>query len=78
MKPTQNAQLAVWGPGTRSVAERGAAKKRDLMGSSSNVSTASDSVVVANKTARGVLVYADVFLATKVVQAAYKLTVAPA
>jgi hypothetical protein len=78
MKPTQNAQLEIWGPSTRTVGERGPARKRDLMGASTRASTATESVVVANKTARSRIVYADVFLAPNVVQASYVLTVGPA
>jgi hypothetical protein len=48
------------------------------MGASTRASTATESVVVANKTARSRIVYADVFLAPNVVQASYVLTVGPA
>jgi subtilisin family serine protease len=78
MKPTQNAQLEVWGPATRTVGERGAARKRDLQGASAKPATATEAVVVANKTGRAKIVYADVFLAAKVVQASYVVAVAPA
>jgi hypothetical protein len=78
MKPTRNAQLEVWGPATKSVGERGAARRRDLMGASTKAETATESVVVTNKTGRGQVVYADVFLAAKVVQASYTLAVARA
>jgi hypothetical protein len=78
MKPTRNAQLEVWGPLTQTVKERGAARKRDLQGVSTRTSTTADSVVVANKTSRGEVVYVDVFLAAKVLAASYTLTVAPA
>src|SRR5204863_83127 len=66
MKPTRNAELEVWGPSTRTVKERGAARKRDLQGVSTRTSTTADSVVVANKTGRGEVVYVDVFLAAKI------------
>jgi subtilase family protein len=78
MKPTRNAELEVWGPSTRTVRERGAARKRDLQGVSKRASTAADAVVVANKTRRGEMVYVDVFLAAKVLDAEYRLTLTPA
>ena len=78
MKPTRNAQLEVWGPSTRTVKEQGAARKRDLQGASIRPSTAAESVVVANKTSRGEIVYADVFLGANTLDASYVLTVAPA
>jgi len=77
MKPTANAQLEVWGPATRTVTEHGATRRRDLLGTSTRTSSATESVVVANKTARSKIVYADVFLASSVVQASYTLTLAP-
>src|SRR5207253_5661969 len=43
VKPTRNAQLEVWGPSTRTVKERGAARKRDLQGASARASTAAES-----------------------------------
>ena len=58
--------------------ERGATRRRDLLGVSTRTSSATESVVVANKTARSKIVYADVFLASSVVQASYTLTLAPA
>ena len=78
IRPTRNAELEVWGPSTETVSERGAARKRDLQGVSRKAATATDSVVVANKTGRGEIVYADVFLAAKVLDASYTLAVAPA
>jgi hypothetical protein len=48
------------------------------MGASTKAETATESVVVTNKTGRGQVVYADVFLAAKVVQASYTLAVARA
>ncbi|HEX6699597.1 MAG TPA: S8 family serine peptidase [Gaiellaceae bacterium] len=78
MRPSRNAELEIWGPRTQTVNERGAARRRDLQGTSKRASTATDSVVVANKTAKGEIVYADVFLASKVLDASYTLTIAPA
>jgi hypothetical protein len=78
IKPNRNAQLSVWGPSTKTVKEQSAARKRDLLGTSAKPATAADAVFVANRTARGEVVYADVFLAAKIVQASYTLTVAPA
>jgi hypothetical protein len=60
------------------VSELGAARKRDLQGASTRPSTATDAVVVANKTGRGEIVYADVFLGAKTFDTSYVLTVAPA
>lgn len=74
----RNVDLTIWGPRTSTVAERGAARTRDLVGRSARSGTAQDAVRVTNKTARGVLVYADATLGTRTLNGTYTLTVSPA
>ena len=76
LRPNGDAQLAAWGPRTRSVYERGAALKRDLIQVSARKGTARDVVRATNATRRGTYLYLDVFLARRVHRATYKLAVA--
>jgi subtilisin family serine protease len=68
-------QLAAWGPKTRTVFERGAALRRDLVATSFKRGTAREVVRVRNTTRRGAYMYVDVFLARNVRRATYKLSV---
>jgi subtilisin family serine protease len=77
-KTDANVQLEAWDTRTASVHERGAAAKRDLLAVSANPGTRPDAVRVENLAAKGAVIYADVFLAKGVDQAAYTLTIAPA
>lgn len=76
LRPNGDAQLAAWGPKTRTVFERGAALRRDLVATSFRRGTAREVVRVANRTRRGAYLYLDVFLARNVEHATYKLAVA--
>jgi Subtilase family len=76
LRANADVQLAAWGPKTRSVFERGAALKRDLVGTSFRRGTAREAVRVRNTTGRGAYLYLDVFLARNVARATYKLSVA--
>ena len=67
--------MAAWGPKTRTVFERGAALKRDLVATSLKRGTATDVVRVQNKTRSGAYHYLDVFLARNVQRATYRLSV---
>jgi hypothetical protein len=75
-KPTANATLEIWGRRTTTVFERGKAAKRDLIGSSAHAGKRFERVTVQGR-GLGQFVYVDVFLARKVVQASYALSVAP-
>jgi subtilisin family serine protease len=73
-----NVNLALWGPKTRSVYERGAAQKRDLIAYSQRIGSAPDSVGGRNATGRGAFYYVDAFLGKRVSRASYLLRVAVA
>lgn len=68
-------QLTAWGPKTRTVFERGAALKRDLVATSFKRGTAREVVRVQNTTRRGAYLYLDAFLARAAQRATYKLSV---
>jgi subtilisin family serine protease len=75
LRASGDVQLAVWGPRTRTVFERGAALKRDLVASSVRRGTAMEVVRVENKARRGAYLYLDAFLARNVRRATYRLQV---
>jgi subtilisin family serine protease len=75
LRANGDVQLAAWGAKTRTVFERGAALKRDLVASSFRRGTAKEVVRVENKARRGAYLYLDAFLARNVRHATYKLTV---
>ena len=72
-----NVNLAVWGRRTRTVFERGAAAKRDLLGSSTHARARPERLVVHGR-GLGQYVYLDVFLGKTTRQAGYRLSVATA
>ena len=73
LRANGDVQLAAWGPRTRTVFERGAAMRRDLIATSFRRGTAREVVRVSNTGRRGAFVYLDVFLARNVERATYKL-----
>jgi subtilisin family serine protease len=75
VRGSENVDLEVWRPATRSIGEGGAAAKRDLAAASAKAGTTLDSVAIKNTTARGAYYYADVFPGAKVGAAFYTLTV---
>jgi subtilisin family serine protease len=75
---SSNVDLELWGPRTRTVGERGAVQRRDLIALSVRTGTARDTVVLSNRTRAGRYVYADVFLGKGTGSAAYRLTVTTA
>ena len=75
LRPNADVQLAVWGPKTKTVFERGAALKRDLVATSFKRGTRREVVRVANTTRRGAYLYLDAFLARNVKRGTYKLSV---
>ncbi len=76
-KGDTNVDLEIWGPLTKTVHERGAAAKRDLLGYSQNAGKTPDVVRVTNSGSKGEFVYGDVYLGKNVDDAAYTLTVRP-
>jgi hypothetical protein len=77
LRPSANVNLEVWGPRTRTVFERGAAARRDLLGLSSHRGTARERVVVRGGGA-GQYVYVDAFLGKGVRDAGYALSLVSA
>ena len=77
LRPSANVNLQVWGPRTTTVFERGAAAKRDLLGSSARRGTRSERVVVRGG-GSGRYVYVDAFLGKGVRDAGYALSVVSA
>ena len=77
VKTSANVDLEVWGRRTRTVFERGASARRDLLGMSAHAGSRYERVVVHG---RGVAqyVYLDVFLAKPVREARYTISVATA
>ena len=74
LRSRANVDLAVWGPRTRSVFERGPALKRDLLATSARPGTRIDAVSVRNRSGRGAFYYVDVFLGRRTANASYTLT----
>jgi Subtilase family len=76
VRPTANVNLEVWGTQTRTVFERGAAARRDLLGVSAHAGKRFERVTLKGRGSPQ-FVYVDVFLPKTVVQASYSLSVAP-
>jgi hypothetical protein len=72
-----NADLEVWGRKTRTVLERGAAARRDLLGVSTRSGSKTERVVVPGR-GLGQYVYVDVFLGKNVAEASYTVRIATA
>jgi hypothetical protein len=77
LRPSANVDLEVWGPKTRTVFERGAAARRDLIGMSAHRGARTERVLVRGGGA-GQYVYVDAFLAKGVRDAGYTLNVVSA
>jgi Subtilase family len=77
VRPSANVTLELWGRKTKTVFERGAAAKRDLLGVSAHAGTRFERITLKGR-GSGQFVYADVFLPKTGVQASYSLSVAPA
>jgi hypothetical protein len=70
-----NVNLALWGAKTRSVYERGAALRRDLIAYSQRSGSRPDAVAAHNATGRGAYYFVDAFLGRRVSDASYLLKV---
>jgi hypothetical protein len=77
VRPTANVNLEVWGPKTRTVFERGAAARRDLLGTAAHRGARAERVTLRGGGA-GQYVYVDAFLAKGVRDASYTLSVVSA
>ncbi|HSC91303.1 MAG TPA: S8 family serine peptidase, partial [Gaiellaceae bacterium] len=73
IRPTADVTLAVWAAGTRSVYERGKARRRDLITASARRGGRPEAVRIENDRARGYWAYLDVFPAKGVRSARYSL-----
>jgi hypothetical protein len=76
VRPTANIDLEVWGRRTRTVFERGAAARRDLLGLSAHAGNRFERVTIQGRGSPQ-FVYVDVVPNKRVVRASYTLTVAP-
>lgn len=72
---TANVDLALWGPRTKTVFERGAPLQRDLLAFSQHKGSRGERVTAVNTTGRGAYFFVDAFLGKGVGQASYRLTV---
>jgi Subtilase family len=77
VRPSANVTLELWGRRTRTVFERGAAARRDLLGVSAHRGRHFERITLQGR-GSGQYVYVDVFLPKGGVQASYTLSVAPA
>jgi Subtilase family len=77
-RSSANVDLALWGPKTRSVYERGALLRRDLRTFSQHRGSRSDAVSGRNTTGRGAFFFVDTFLGKRVGDASYALRVSVA
>jgi hypothetical protein len=77
-RSSHDVNLALWGPRTSTVYERGAALRRDLLSYSEQVGSRLDTVRGRNRTGRGAFFYVDAFLGKRVATAEYSLKVSVA
>jgi hypothetical protein len=77
VRPSANVTLELWGRKTRTVFERGAPARRDLLGVSAHAGRRFERVTLEGR-GTGQFVYADVFLPRNTVRASYTISVAPA
>jgi hypothetical protein len=77
VRPTANVDVEVWGPRTSTVAERGAALRRDLLAASTKPGNTVETLVIRGRPT-GRYVYVNVRLGRQIVSAAYSLSLAPA
>lgn len=73
IRPNADANAALWAPATRSVSEKGAARRRDLLATSARPGGRTEVLRVANRARRGYFAYLDVFLGRGVRSAGYAL-----
>lgn len=72
---TANVDLALWGPKTKSVYEKGRPLKRDLLDFSQHSGSRGERVTARNATGRGAYFFVDTFLGKNVGGATYSLRV---
>jgi tRNA G26 N,N-dimethylase Trm1 len=75
VRPTADVSVAAWAFGTRSVYERGQARRRDLIAASARRGGRTETIKVDNERKRGFWAYLDVFPAKGVRSARYALEI---
>jgi hypothetical protein len=75
VKADANVDLAIWGPKTKTVFERGAAQRRDLLAYSNRPRTRAQRIVLQGKRVRNAYGYVDVYLPPRLADAAYTLAI---
>jgi Subtilase family len=73
IRPNANVNVAVWAPGTRNVAERGAARRRDLVASGRARGGRPKTLRVENRAGPGYYAYLDVYTTRRSRSASYSL-----
>jgi subtilisin family serine protease len=77
-RSSHNVNVALWGPRTRSVYERGAALRRDLLSFSEHSGSRPETVRGRNTSGSGAFFFVDAFLGKRVADAEYSLKVSVA
>jgi Subtilase family len=75
VRPTADVTVAAWAAGTRSVFERGRARRRDLIAASAQRGGRTQTIRIENARRRGFYAYLDVFAARRVRAARYTLSI---
>jgi hypothetical protein len=75
VKPTADLNAALWAPGTKSVSETGASRRRDLLAADAHPGRRPERIQVTNKRIRGYFAYLDLSLGRKVPSASYQLSI---
>ena len=75
VRPTADVTVAAWATGTRSVYERGRARRRDLIAASAQRGGRTETVRIENARRRGFFAYLDVFPARRTRSARYTVSI---
>jgi subtilisin family serine protease len=75
IRPSANVDARMWGPRTKNVLERGAARRRDLLMSGTRPGGRTETLRFVNATGRSYYAYLDLFLGRRVRSASYALDV---
>ena len=75
VRPTANVTFVAWRTGTRSVFERGKARRRDLIATSARPGTRTEIVRIENTRKRGFFAFLDIYPARGVSAAQYSLAI---
>ena len=75
IRPSANVNARMWGPRTKNVLERGAARRRDLLMSGTHPGGRTETLRFVNATGRSYYAYLDLFLGRRVRSASYTLDI---